>query len=109
MDLLPTLEAAEKQLAERAAGAKNLEPLFQYRAAAVALSPENLEAWQAFNDLSMSRPLGMAAGGIPQSEILAWFILRGRNIDRYLVAKLTALDRLFMAHQAEKAEKGRNG
>jgi hypothetical protein len=102
MEVLPALEAAEAQLLKQG---KDEPTLVAYRQALGALSPANMEAWKVFGDLSTSRPLGMATGGIPQSEILAWFILRGRNVDRYLVAKLMALDRIFLGHQAEQAKK----
>ena len=86
---------------------KKFPALIVYRRERLNLSPANLEAWQIFHDLSTSRPVGMAVGGIPQSEILAWFILRGRDVDRYLVAKLVALDRLFLADQGRKMAKAK--
>lgn len=85
------------------------EQLVLYRQRMAGLWPANLEAWRVFHELSASRPVGMVAGGIPQSEILCWFILRGRNIDPLLVEKLMALDRIFLAHQAKQTPKEGQG
>lgn len=95
---MPHLEQAERQIGDR-------PELIEYRQALFALSAANMEAWRAFGELHPSRPQGMAAGGILQSEIYFWLLLRGREIDRRLVLKLGALDRVFLAYQAEEAKK----
>lgn len=100
---MPGLESTARQREQQ--GHDPPTQILDYRAALFSLSPENAEAWQVFNELSPCRPMGMAAGGLPPSEILCWFVLRGRAVDPYLVKALQALDRVFLEYQAKKAAK----
>jgi hypothetical protein len=59
--------------------------------------------WQAFCELSAARPVGMAAGAIPGTEIEAWQRLARVTLLPWEVDTLRAMDRAALAVMNEKA------
>ncbi|WP_456238570.1 phage tail assembly chaperone [Parachitinimonas caeni] len=68
------------------------------------LQPDSLRWWQAFHDLSPSRPAGWGPAPIPVSEILAYAELLGFDAaDRpFLLQMIRACDAVWLAWQAER-------
>lgn len=57
--------------------------------------------WECFLALHACRPVGMAAGAIPPSEIDAWQRLHGVQLTAWEVETLMAADRAALAAQAD--------
>lgn len=75
------------------------------------LWPQNSEAWLAFNELALSRPVGMGPGAIPFSEIAAWMAARrpGRTFDPVLLRKIQAVDGEYLEHARKESETRQSG
>ena len=58
---------------------------------------EGAALWDAFTDLAAARPMGMAAGAIPHSEIEAWQRLYATRLTGWEVDTLKAMDRAALA------------
>lgn len=63
--------------------------------------------WAAFQELSMTRPVGMGVGAIPFQEIVAWLDLHQITSleDRLEYAKwVRYLDGVFLEHHAKQQQ-----
>lgn len=71
--------------------------------------PDLLPLWNAWHDLSMSRPTGMSAGGLPWAELSAWCQDNGIDGAARLrsIRLLRAMDATFLMHQAEASSSRR--
>lgn len=58
--------------------------------------------WQAFWMLNRSRQLGMVAGPIPLTEILAYLQMVGDPRPEYLLRVIDELDREYLKHLDEQ-------
>ena len=63
---------------------------------------EALALWGAFLDLSAARPMGMTAGAIPPSEVLAWQQLHGVRLSAWEVETLGAMDRAVLVEKGQQ-------
>jgi hypothetical protein len=59
--------------------------------------PAGAALWAAWCDLASARPVGMAAGAVPPSEVLAWQQLHGVRLTSWEVDTLAAMDRAALA------------
>ena len=59
--------------------------------------PEGAALWDAFVALNGARPVGMAPGPVPPSEIVAWQQLMGLRLTPWEVETLMAMDRAALA------------
>jgi hypothetical protein len=65
------------------------------------------DLWQAFVDLSASRPAGMGPAGIPPSEIVAWQTLCRLRLTPWECETLLAMDRAVLAElERQRTSKG---
>lgn len=72
--------------------------------------PEEAEAlYEAFTDLAAARPMGMAAGAIPHTEIEAWQRLSGVCLSPWEVDTIKAMDRAALGAMAAAAPKTPKG
>jgi hypothetical protein len=62
--------------------------------------------WQAFVDLASARPVGMAPGAVPPSEIAAWQQLHGVQLSPWEVETLQAMDRAALSVMADNHSVG---
>ena len=69
------------------------------------MPPELAHFWAAFADLSGSRPVGMAPGAIPLTEVEAWFRLHGvddpEDREEYLEV-IRILDAAYLGSDRER-------
>jgi len=65
--------------------------------------PEGLDlAWEAFLDLSATRPVGFSGpSAIPYAEIAAWCSLTGNDLSPTEVELIKAADRHYLIRRAE--------
>lgn len=63
------------------------------------------QLWAAFSALAAARPMGMAAGAVPMSEIAAWQALHGVRLSPWEVETLIAMDHAALAAMAANAPK----
>ena len=68
------------------------------------LHPLHAELWDAFNTLSASRPVGMAVGYIPVSEMVCYASVIGYEAVADFIYIMRALDSVFVKHQNERAD-----
>lgn len=64
--------------------------------------------WECFTELAATRPIGMAAGAIPHTEIEAWQRLHGVRLSPWEVDTLKAMDHAALAAMAASAPKPKN-
>lgn len=81
-------------------------PLAALEALEEALDDDDHAAIEAWGELSTSRPVTLGgAGGIPLTEIAAWFALRGLSPRWRLVERILTIDQAWLEHQAAQHDK----
>lgn len=71
----------------------------------VTLPPHGRALWAVFRDVARARPQGMAPGGIPCSELLAWQQLHGVRLTSWEAETITEIDSAYLTVAADLRDK----